>query len=362
MLYNLPPNSAESNWVQGFLIDLVKEVLTARSSGAMAKTWKVLLPAAHVHGDVLRSRHGLKSRYLELIKVAKSLTVVQAQQALTHFTSANYYNNVLSGGVSYAPPSGMTDDFKIALKSLFDFGFDLLGKLDNVPADGLKIRDSLYSRVYHAMPGHFCPFCGIDRFDAPHPDMPRHALDHYLAISVYPMFGAHLPNLVPMCGRCNSSFKLAADMLIAENGTPRSCVDPYGGQTAKVSLMNSVPFGGGKTGQLPQWQIDFSPAINALETWDSVFSIRLRYKESLLDAEYMAWLGDFARWAKDSQLVITNSQEVSAALKRWALLCPALSDLGFVKRPMFEMLAASALQQGMAGNRITDLISNLCSM
>lgn len=229
MLYNLPPNPVESNWLQDFLIDLVTEVLTARSSGMTAKTWKALLPSSHAHGDVLRPRHGLKSRYQALNEGAKSLTVLQAQQALTHFTSATYYSDVLSGSVSYAPPSGMSEDFKIALKSLFDFAFDLLGQLDNMPADGLKIRDSLYSHAYHAMPGHFCPFCGIDRFDAPHPNMPRHALDHYLAISIYSIFGAHLPNLVPMCGRCNSSFKLATDMLIADNGTSRSCVNPYGG-------------------------------------------------------------------------------------------------------------------------------------
>lgn len=320
------------------------------------------MPPDRPNADVLRPRHGLKSRYKTLGQATNSLTVAQAQHALVHFTSANYYCNVLSGGISYLPPLGVTDDFTTALKSLFDFAFDLLGELDNVPSDGLKIRDSLYSRAYKAMPGHFCPFCGIDRFDAPHPDMPRHALDHYLAVSVYSLFGAHLQNLVPMCSRCNSSFKLAIDMLKADNGTPRSCVDPYGGQTAKVSLMNSTPFGGGKSGQLPQWQIDFVPAINEFETWDSVFKVRLRYKESLLDAEYMAWLDDFARWVKVSQIAITNNEEASAALAKWALLCPELNDLGFVKRPMFEMLAASALQQGLAGNRVTNLISNLCSM
>jgi hypothetical protein len=256
----------------------------------------------------------------------------------------------------------MTDDIKEAMKSLFDFGFSLLGDLKGLPADGSSIRDGLYTRAYNAMPGHFCPFCGIDRFDAPHPDMPRHALDHYLAISEYPMFGAHLPNLVPMCGRCNSSFKLAADMLTAGTGAARTCIDPYGTQVVTVSLINSSPFGGGANGQLPQWVIDFLPAIEAFETWDDVFAIRLRYKESLLDAEYKAWLGDFARWAVDSQLAVTDRHEASAALTRWAALCPDLSDQGFIKRPMFEMLAASALGGDATGDRVTDLVKSLCTM
>ncbi len=360
MLFNFPPSSDESNWFQGFLIDLVKEVLQARSSGTAARAWKALLPPEHA--DVLRSRRGFNSRYVALNQAALSLSVAQAQQILANLSSADYYNNVLSGVTSYLPPLGITDDFKNALRSLFDFAFDLLGELRSAPTDDSSIRDSLYSRAYQAMPGHFCPFCGIDRFDAPHPDMPRHALDHYLAISVYPIFGAHLPNLVPMCGRCNSSFKLASDMLTADDGASRTCVDPYGEQTAKISLMNSTPFGGGETGQLPQWTIDFEPAIGAFETWDKVFSIRLRYKKSLLDAEYKAWLSDFARWAVDTQLAVANNQEASDALRRWASLCPELSDQGFIKRPMFEMLAASAQQADAAGNRITSLVRSLCTI
>ena len=204
MLFNFKPNPAESNWFQDFLIDLVKEVLNARASVRTAKAWKTLLPP--MHADALRSRHGLKLRYQTLNQAAQGLTVAQAEQALIQIGAANYYTNVLSGATSYQSPLGITDHFKEALKSLFDFAFGLLGDLKGLPADDLSIRDGLYVRAYTTMPGHLCPFCGIDRFDAPHPDMPRHALDHYLAFSVYPMFGAHLPNLVPMCGRCNSSF------------------------------------------------------------------------------------------------------------------------------------------------------------
>lgn len=360
MLFNFPPNPDESNWFQDFLIGLVTEVLSARSTGATVKTWEAVLPSAHA--DVLRRRPGLKSRYHALSRASQTLTVAQAAQALAHVKSDSYYKDVLSGVRPYQSPLGMADDFKEALKSLFEFAFDLLGELRGVPANGLSIRDSLYSRAYSAMPGHFCPFCGIDRFDAPHPDMPRHALDHYLASSVYPIFGAHLPNLVPMCGRCNTSFKHAVDILKADNGDARPCIDPYGGQAAKVSLMRSLPFGGGEDGQLPQWVIDFEPKIEEFETWDTVFGIRLRYKESLLDAEYKAWLEDFARWVTDSQLVVTNNDEVRDALTRWASLCPPLSDQGFLKRPMFEMLAVSAQQTNVAGNRVTTLIRTLCTM
>lgn len=335
----------------------MREVLIARSSQVAARPWAALLPPDYI--DLLQRRHGLKSRYQDLIRESQNLTVAQAQNALALLNSASYYKDVLSGSIAYQPATGFTDDFNAALKSLFEFAFGLLSDLSGGDGDDLSIRDSLYSRIYNSIPGHFCPFCGIDRFDAPHPDMPRHALDHYLAISIYPVFGAHLPNLVPMCGRCNSSFKLAADMLRAEDGTARVCVDPYGVKTAKISLMNSVPFG---SGQLPSWVIEFEPADEEFETWSAVFGIRLRYKESLLDGEYKTWLGDFARWAKDSNVAVNNNQEVSDALSRWAGLCNQLNEYGFLKRPMFEMLAASASQLNPIGNRVTSLVRTLCTI
>lgn len=360
MLFNYPPYSAGSNWFQDFLITLVIEVLNSKVSGAGIKKWSELLPATHK--KELSGRSGLKRRYLELASTTQSLTVIQAQHALIQLRSTTYYSDVLSGSVAYQLPAGINDNFKKALKSLFEFSFSLLDDLKISATDANNIRDTLYSSIYKAMPGHFCPFCGIDRFDAPHPNMPRHALDHYLAISLYPIFGAHLSNLVSMCGRCNSSFKLASDMLIDDNGLGRVCVNPYGQQVAKISLVNSIPFGGGEKGQLPQWVIDFVPSSQQFETWDSVFSIRLRYRESLLNAEYKAWLSDFARWVIDGQVVVGNNQEVSLALRRWASLCPELSDQGFLKKPMFEMLAGSALQQNDTGNRVTNLVKTLCTI
>ena len=127
MLFNFPPTLHESNWLQDFLIDLVKEVLSARLSAETARTWGDILPLAHAD--------------------ALGLSVAQAQRILAQVNSANYYMDVLSGAASYRPEFGITDDFEKALKALFDFGFDLLGVLEGMPIDGRSIRDSLYYRL-----------------------------------------------------------------------------------------------------------------------------------------------------------------------------------------------------------------------
>lgn len=358
MIFNFIPPLPESNWLQIYLVSLVSEVLDSKVNGSAPRDWKLLIPNAHK--EELGRRHGIGKRYRLLISASQNLTYNQAQSLLTYIGTANYYNDVLAGITTYQAAPLIPSFFEQEIKSLFEFAFGLLGELQAFPVDGKTIRDSLYNRAYQSLPGHFCPFCGIDRFDAPHPDMPRHALDHYLAISLYPLFGIHLPNLIPMCGRCNSSFKLAANMLKDNQGVQRACVDPYGNLVASISLMNSSPFGGGAQAQLPDWVIDFEPPLQEFETWDEVFGIRLRYKESLLNAEYKSWLRDFARWIIDGHIPVSNNAEVSDALGRWASLCPPLNDQGFLKRPMFEMLAASAQRLDNTGNRVTVLIRNLC--
>lgn len=360
MLFNFSPTSLGLNWLQRFLSALVVEALSAKIEKRTAREWQQIMPPEHV--SALKGRYGLRSRYKTLVGAARLLTIAQAQGWLNHVSSASYYGDVLSGATVYRPPAGSKPKFDAALSSLFDFAFDLLGQLAESATSQSSIRDVLYSHAYHAMPAHLCPFCGIDHFDAPHPNMPRHALDHYLASSLYPAFGAHLPNLVPMCSRCNSSFKLAKDMLMDDSGNARSCIDPYGNVAAKVSLMKSAPFGGSNNGGLPQWVIDFDPPSQGFETWASVFGIRLRYKESLLDGEYRTWLEAFAAWAKDGQIEVANNQSVSVALTRWASIVDGLNDQGFLKKPMFEMLAASALRQDIEGNRLTQIVIDLCTM
>lgn len=84
----------------------------------------------------------------------------------------------------------------------------------------------------------------MERLEPYHPDVPRHDLDHYLAISRYPFSGTNLKNLTPMGDRCNSSYKLALDILYDPNGNRLPCYDPYGDVTASFSLEGSELFGG----------------------------------------------------------------------------------------------------------------------
>ncbi|MBD8140204.1 hypothetical protein IFT36_06540 [Frigoribacterium sp. CFBP 13605] len=357
MLYTYSKSSVTPTWFQDFVSAMVSGVLRARSEQVPASTWQAVLPAAHE--SELLGRRGLESRYEDLKKASLTLSPEDARQNLLATASSSFYEDVLSGAVDYRVSFAATAPFNMALKDLLGFSFKLLREIKNTPGDILSLRDELYRRAYEAMPEHVCPFCGLSTFGAPHPDMPREALDHYLSLSVYPLFGSHLPNLVPMCHACNSSFKLATDMLIADDGTPRVCVDPHGSQTAKISLANSEPFG---NGLLPRWVIDFDPALDAFETWDQVFKIRLRYQENALNTNFKGWLDVFARWVKTSSVDVHDSNAVSVALSRWAAIIGGFDDRGFIKKPMFEMLASSALRPDDVGTRVTQFVQTLCAL
>lgn len=352
--------AGQPHWFQSFLLHLILEALSARTEKRQATNWLDFAPPEHL--ETLRKRRGLKQRYAALVANAKRLTIAQANGWKNHLAAATCYSQVLGGSLPHPPAPGSKEQFDDAVRSLFEFSFSLLGELPDTAAAPVTIRDAMYERLYQSMPAAICPFCGLDHFDPPHPDMPRNAFDHYLAISRYPAFGAHLPNLVPMCARCNSSYKRDQDMLFDANRLARPCLDPYGTQVAKISLMNSSPFGGANGGQLPAWKVEFLPNLSVFETWDSVFKVRLRYSKSVLDSAYNSWLDAFSKWVKDGAIDVSDNESASKALLRWSHLSGGLRDLEFLKRPMFEMLSAVVAQPTKDGARLSRLIVNMCAM
>ncbi len=95
-----------------------------------------------------------------------------------------------------------------------------------------------------------------------------------------------------MGNKCNSRYKLAQDILTKKDGTRRKSFDPYNHGEISLSLNNSQPFAG-KNGQLPRWQIEFSPNTEEIITWDEVFHIRERYEKNVLNEEFKSWLRSF---------------------------------------------------------------------
>lgn len=328
MLFGYPPTATQNNWFHDCLIQAIRDVHSRVDAQQPYPRWPEILPAAH--RATLKSRRGLRDR-IQAYDVALRQLASQGERnlVLAAVTDQNRISELLSNTCNCTALSALPMAIQAAVISLFDFAFELL--------TDLSIRDGHYKIIYDTVPHHVCPFCGTEPFEAP--GAPREAFDHYLAKSLYPFAAANLKNLVPMGHKCNSSYKLAADLLYDTTGTRRVAFDPYNHDKIDVVLDRSDPFNGSKP-QKPNWQIDFEPYTSAALTWDTVFRIRERYKRDHLEADYEAWLEQFRKWALREGLRGDTDAELVGALTTFERLWSdgGMQDRSFLKAAVFRML------------------------
>lgn len=133
-----------------------------------------------------------------------------------------------------------------------------------------------------------------------------------------------------MGDRCNSSYKLAEDILHDQHGNLLPCYDPYGDVTAGFSLAGSLIVGT-PAGE-PVWNLHLGPASLQTANWDRMFRIRLRLEQSL-NAEFASWASEIGRFVRSLGFDINVLEEVSEGLIRYREICgtETLSSIGRLK-------------------------------
>lgn len=332
MLFCYPADANDDNWLHDTVLQILFSGMDQIDAGQAPDPWPGCIPADRV--EELGSRHGLRDRRNTFLTAYESLDLVERTAVREAVGIQNAFPALFDGVSACVRLKDLPDSIRKPAEDLFRFAFELLTPLG--------LRDAHYHKIYDQLQARICPFCGIERLDAP--GQPREDLDHYLPITTYPFAGANLRNLSPMGGRCNGPFKRALDVLFdAATDNRRRCSDPYGGPTFEISLANSVPFEGKTVGSIlcPEWNIEFvglDPV--AAETWNSVFKIRDRYVSSLLNPEFRDWMSHFANWAVRSDLTISDKDETVDALGKYVTTCiqEGLAESAFLKRAMFGML------------------------
>ena len=260
---------------------------------------------------------------------AEGLTEAQR----THFLEVLDFQNRIaelldnSLGVPIIEPE--IDNLIEKAKNVFEEGYRLLSVTG--------VRDRHYKIIYDSLKTKVCPFCGYEPFDAP--GLSREDEDHYLLRSIYPLAAANFVNLVPMGGRCNSRYKGTVDILYQQGGR-RKAINPYGDFSASISLVNTNPFGNSKNE--PDWEIDLVPDNEEVQTWENIFSIRKRLKESVLVPNYESTLAELSEWFEIKEKSIdSNDEQVLASINEFASYKKRHPDqgLGFLKDKIVEMIA-----------------------
>lgn len=327
MLFGYPIAATTNNWLHESLVQAVRNIHAAVDANSPSPAWPKIFPNKY-QGE-LGSRTGLRKRLRAYDLAIRGLAKYDRDAVLAAVADQNRIAELLSAACTCASIDGLHSNVREAIRNLFDFGFELLTEVG--------VRDEHYKVIYESSAGHICPFCGTEYFEAP--GAPREALDHYLAKSRYPFAAANLRNLAPMGHKCNSSYKQAQDLLHVSNGGRRVAFDPYSHAAITIVLDDSDPFGGATT-NAPSWVIHFLPDTPAAKTWDDVFSIRTRYRQSHLDRDYLSWLGGFSKWARREGVQIDTDAGLVDALGRyeefWVDL--GIQDRAFLKAAVFRML------------------------
>lgn len=332
MLFCYSPDALQDNWLHEVLTETLQAGMDRIDQGLQVVAWPKNIPLDR--RDALSSRTGLRDRLIEFFEAYDALALVGRVAVRNAMTSQNSFPDLFNGEFPCARLSDLPETVRLPIKNMFQFAFDLLTPIG--------LRDIHYKKLYEKVPARICPFCGVENLEAP--VLPREDFDHYLPISSYPFAGSNLRNLSPMGARCNKSFKLKLDVTIDDNtGLKRRCSDPYNGPSFEVSLTNSQPFEGDVIDYLPcpAWKIDFMGAdAEAAATWNSVFRISDRYKNSHLNPDFRGWIAHFAEWCRVLKVPVTNNVELQAALKQYtdATIQEGFADRAFLKRAVFTML------------------------
>lgn len=327
MLFGYPIAVTENNWLHDCIVAVISSVHALVEAGQPYPTWPSIVP--EVHRETMRRRTGLRNRISAYDNALRGLPRADRDIILAAATDQNRIEDLLSGTSNCNPIGALHENVHEPVERLFDFAFELLS--------ALELRDRHYEGIYDAAAEHICPFCGLEYFDAP--GTRREDLDHYLAKSRYPFAAVNLRNLVPMGNKCNAKYKHAKDLLYREDGTRRVALDPYNHTAISVGLDESEPFGG-SSGHIPRWVVGFVPESQAIQTWDEVFSVRERYRESHLDPDYLSWLDGFRKWARREGVSADSDEALVDALGRYEQiwLDVGLKDRAFLKAAVFRML------------------------
>ncbi len=331
MLFVLPKAATANNWLHDCLSAAVSTIHHCVQAGASVPAWPNVLPVPH--RTRLRRRTGLRSRLAAYEAAIAGLGATEHAQVLSALDEQNRIGDLLCR----ACDCECLDDLPAAVRQpaveLFSFAFTLL--------TDLGIRDEQYQAIFADMGAKVCPFCGCEYFDAP--TAPREALDHYLAKSVYPFAGVSVRNLVPMGEKCNSRYKRDVDILRGANGRRRA-FDPYGQQTAQITLDQSTPFEG-TDGDIPDWVVEFVPNCEESDTWDEVFDLRRRYCRDVLDPGFKTWIWWFRNWCKAANHRPTNEESLLAALEGYIQYLSGMgyNERAFLRAAVFRMLRSQCV-------------------
>jgi len=334
MLATYPIEATEENWLSNCLTTAILARLAQLDAGEASVTFPADVEVEY--RDIISRFTGIVERFIALADALVGLNTDQRQAVRSAIETQNRIPDIFDGATDCFACNDALPVIHDLAKKLFEFSFGALSRIKS-PGAVSSVRDVHYAIAYDQLAKKCCPFCGMERLEPHHADIPRPDLDHYLAVSLYPFCGVNLRNLTPMGDRCNSSYKLAQDILYDQHGNRLPCYDPYGDVTAEFSLAGSIIVG--TPAGAPVWILHLGPASPQTVNWDRIFRIKLRLEQSL-NAEFSSWVTEIGGVLRGLGHDLNVLEEVSKGLIQYRTICgtESLAGIGHLKAEVAALL------------------------
>lgn len=268
-----------TNWIHHNIYQCLRHICIHLDTVGTIPNNNRLLPISFYKKFHHQTQKKFLKLYRNFAKVAKQHTVTERNKFLFVFRLQNKIEKMLRD-----PSFWITRNVKNiqklidATKPITHYGFDILK--NGMTAPRYEHYDYIYQHI------NFCPFCGLSLLN--HRTVHNEDYDHYLDKDHYPLAAANLMNLVPMCQPCNQRHK-GTQNIIKKNIAFRKAFFPYGTKQTDLTLLDSKLF---NSHGVPDWIIGFNPKTPESNTWNEVFTIHERYKQSVLPKRYDQFLAE----------------------------------------------------------------------
>ena len=358
VFFTFPIEATRDNWLSDCLREELLSCLRALDTGRELPAF--LADAQEEYRAIVERFTGIGERFRALVDVVSRLSAYERSILRDAVKTQNDIPAILDGVSNCVKTNDSLPEAHDYAKELFRFCFGRLASIKS-PRCTVTIRDAHYQLICEGITARCCPFCGMGRLDAYHPDIPREDLDHYLAVSKYPFAGVNLRNLTPMCERCNSSYKRARDVLYRDDGKRTACLFPYGDDVIRLDVRNSQ-FVDGEVGKFA-WIVDLCPDTIEANNWDRVFQIKSRYTETVLKVEYKGWLIQIGEYLRRTGCNLSLREDITQGLGRFRQIChyESLPGIAQVKEAVVGLLIAK-LQDEVVGERVQRFLEEVWSV
>lgn len=315
--------SLQFNKIHESILQVLETLIECHRDDLAIPEWKDLIPIEN--HPYLKFKYKIKRLVYEFSVLIEGHGADFLEEIRNFVISQNQIENLLDS--SEELNSIDSDEINEKLKEIFEEGFELIKKTG--------LRQKHYSAIYTKLKSKTCPFCGYMALDAV--GLKSEDLDHYLDRVNYFAAAANLKNLVPTCSKCNSRYKGTAN-LIFWAGQRRPAFNPYGNHVADISLRNTELMG---ENSMPNWDIEFIPYSDEVETWNQVYDVRTRLLESVLKPSYDNTLNELIDFFVELNLsTVCTNQDLLEALHKfyWYKSRNPEQGLGFLKSRVIDLL------------------------